>query len=111
MVGRFAGFLHGDGLEVTGRASSLASRIVAPQLLVLLVCMLSVQRLGHCGSWLAGDDGLTDDLLLVERVHIHSCGNGYPGFRPVGASLLAMEVNDDAGSLTPRSALRGVAAD
>jgi hypothetical protein len=26
--------------------------------------------------------------------------------RPVGASLLAMEVNDDAGSLTPRGALR-----
>jgi hypothetical protein len=26
--------------------------------------------------------------------------------KPVGASLLAMEVNDDAGSLTPRSALR-----
>ena len=25
--------------------------------------------------------------------------------RPVGASLLAMEVNDDAGSLTPRGAL------
>src|SRR5689334_3191631 len=26
--------------------------------------------------------------------------------KPVGASLLAMEVNDDAGSLTPRGALR-----
>ncbi|PVZ53111.1 hypothetical protein C9422_29025 [Pseudomonas sp. B1(2018)] len=26
--------------------------------------------------------------------------------RPVGASLLAMEVNDDAGCLTPRGALR-----
>jgi len=29
--------------------------------------------------------------------------NGYP---PVGASLLAMVVNDDAGSLKPRGALR-----
>jgi len=30
--------------------------------------------------------------------------------KPVGASLLAMVVNDDAGSLTPRSVLQSIAS-
>ena len=48
-----------------------------------------------------------------DSVHIHSCGNGHLWFRFYSESLgkacrseLAMEVNDDEGSLTPRGALR-----
>ncbi|CAI8887541.1 hypothetical protein EMIT0P218_320020 [Pseudomonas sp. IT-P218] len=31
----------------------------------------------YCGSWPAGDGGLTADLLFGVGVHIHSCGNGH----------------------------------
>ncbi|CAI8863129.1 hypothetical protein EMIT0P218_20125 [Pseudomonas sp. IT-P218] len=41
----------------------------------------------YCGSQPAGDGGLTADLLFVDRVHIHSCGNGHLWFRPYGESL------------------------
>jgi hypothetical protein len=40
-----------------------------------------------CRSWLASDGGLTDDLLPVDRVHIHCRGNGHLWFRPYGESL------------------------
>jgi len=40
-----------------------------------------------CRSWLASEGGLTADLLFVDRVHIHCCGNGHLGFRPYGESL------------------------
>ncbi|CAI8902208.1 hypothetical protein EMIT0194P_330001 [Pseudomonas serbica] len=44
-----------------------------------------------CRSWLASEGGLTADLLFVNRVHIHCCGNGHLGLRhiPVGAGLPA----------------------
>jgi len=42
----------------------------------------------HCGSWLAGDDGLTADLVFL-GVHIHCCGNGHLGFRPYGEALFS----------------------
>ena len=40
-----------------------------------------------CGSWLASDGYLTADQPFVDRVHIHSCGNGNLWFRPYGESL------------------------
>jgi hypothetical protein len=45
----------------------------------------------YCRSWLASEGGLTADLLFVDRVHIHSCGNGHLWLRliPVGAGLPA----------------------
>ena len=41
----------------------------------------------HCGSWFASEGVLTADLLFVDGVHIHSCGNGGLWFRPYGESL------------------------
>jgi len=44
-----------------------------------------------CKSWLASEGGLTADLLFVDRVHIHSCGNDHLWLHliPVGAGLPA----------------------
>ena len=66
------------------------------------------QHKSKCGSWLACDDGVKANAYLPDKprsncagllakaawrstqldcVHIHSCGNGYLGFRPDGGSL------------------------
>ncbi len=62
--------------------------------------LLQVSRWAHaCGSWLAREGGLTADQSLPDLPP-----------PPVGASLLAMVVNDNAGSLTPRGVLSSIAS-
>ena len=48
----------------------------------------------YCRRWFVGpphrsEGGLIADLLFVDGVHIHSCGNGRLWFRPYGESLLS----------------------